>query len=306
MNRPDNLRIFIHAELVAFALLGLACGPPKLAGDADDDADDESSNGESSELSETSSSSSSSSETGTDGTSTSETDTNETLETGFVIPEDVGMWTEECDSFAQDCPDGEKCVPYSSSGGTWDALKCVPVLGTQAAGEPCTYAGTVESTDDCDATSFCLDINQEEMGTCLPFCSGTADMPECPPSSSCSISGAGVVNLCIPSCDPILQDCNGGLACYWANTDFSCIFTTSDIPPGEPCGFINDCVAGTSCMTADVLPSCVGAACCTPWCQLGAGDQVCDAVPGTSCVPFFEQDMAPPGYEHVGVCLVPP
>jgi hypothetical protein len=51
-------------------------------------------------------------------------------------------WPSECDPFLQDCPEGEKCVSYASSGGSWDANKCVPVLGDGAAGEPCSYGGT--------------------------------------------------------------------------------------------------------------------------------------------------------------------
>jgi hypothetical protein len=302
-----------RAKLVALALFGLwlfglACGPPKLMGDGDGDAgsgdEAESSTSESS-----SSSSSSSSETSTSETSTGETGTNDTWETMGFVPEEDEMWGDECDPFAQDCPEGEKCVPYASTGGNWDALKCVPVSGDQAVGEPCTYGGTVEATDDCDATSHCWDVQEidgEWVGTCLAFCTGTADMPECPPKTTCSISGAGVINLCIPTCDPILQDCNEGLACYWASNSFNCIFMTEDIPSGEPCGFINDCAGGNLCANAESLPNCAGSACCSPWCQLGDGDLPCEVLPGTTCVSFFEQDMAPPGYEHVGVCLLPP
>jgi hypothetical protein len=289
------------ACFVALALLVLACGPPKLTGDVDADADAESD--------DETSSSSSSSETSTTQTSASETGSTETTGDWTFVPE-LDVWeTIECDSFAQDCPDGEKCVPYGSTGGNWDALKCVPVIGDQAPGEPCTYGGTVDATDDCDATSHCWDVQDvdgEAIGTCTAFCTGTADMPECPPGSQCLVSGSGVINLCIPTCDPILQDCNGGLACFWANNGFNCIFTTSDIPSGEPCGFINDCAQGNGCITAEALPSCAGSACCSPWCLLGDGDLPCEVLPGSTCVPFFEQGMAPPGYEHIGICLLPP
>jgi hypothetical protein len=281
----------------------LACGRPKLtAWDAGDvDGEGETSGGESSWT--TSSSSESSTADSTDETSTN-TDSTETR--GFFVPEFDVSEQSECDVLMQDCPDGEKCAPYSSSGGGWDASKCVPVLGDQPPGEPCIYAGAVESTDDCDATSFCWDVNQEGEGICHAFCTGTPDTPECPEGSSCLISSDSSIFLCIYNCDPTLQDCSEGLACYWASGGFNCIFTTQDIPPGEPCGFINDCVAGTSCLTAEVLPNCVGSACCSPWCQLGAGDLTCEVLPGTMCVSFFEDNMAPPGFEHVGVCIVPP
>jgi hypothetical protein len=288
------------SKLVALALLGLACGPPRLTGDLEGEAG-------SGDGSTSTSSSSSSSETGTSETSSSETGTTQTSLASTFVPE-LDVWeSTECNSFMQDCPDGEKCVFYGSTGGNWDALKCVPVLGDQAVGEPCTYGGTVEATDDCDATSHCWDVQDvdgEYVGTCTAFCTGTPDMPECPPKTQCLFSG--VINLCIGTCDPILQDCNDGLACFWANNGFNCIFTTQDIPAGEPCGFINDCAGGSGCMSAEVLPNCAGSACCSPWCVLGNGDLPCALLPGTTCVPFFEQGVAPPGYEHIGVCLSPP
>jgi hypothetical protein len=294
------------ALVIALVLFGAACGPPKLTSDATSDADS------GNESTSSSSSSSETSTTSTDSTQTGTTDSTETTDsTGpypSFVPEPDVVEVFECDPFAQDCPDGQKCVPYGSTGGNWDANKCVPVLGDQAPGEPCTYEGVVEALDDCDATSHCWDLQDvegEAVGICHAFCTGTADEPECPEASQCLIGGC-CINLCIPTCDPILQDCGEGLACYWANNGFNCIFTTQDIPPGEPCGFINDCIVGSGCTTAEALPNCVGAACCSPFCELGAGDLTCEVLPGTTCVPFFEQGMAPPGYEDVGVCILPP
>jgi hypothetical protein len=85
-------------------------------------------------------------------------------------------------------------VPNSSAGRSWDDSKCVPVLGDQAAAEPCTYAGAVESTDDCDATSFCWEANQEGVGTCRLFCTGTLDTLECLEGSSCLFTNALVIS----------------------------------------------------------------------------------------------------------------
>jgi hypothetical protein len=294
-------------KLVVLALLGCACGPGSFRVDASGEAStDDSTTSASSSSSETSTT-----ETSTTDTSTTETSTTETTDSGetnpFVPTYDV-FESDPCDPFMQDCPDGEKCVPWGSTGGGWDATKCVPVMGDQAAGEPCTYHGVVEATDDCDATGMCwdvMDVDGEPIGTCTPFCLGTADEPECPEGSQCSVNSSGVINLCISICNPILQECNDGLACYWANNGFNCIFTTQDIPTGEPCGFINDCAEGNGCIATEELPSCAGSACCSPFCDLDLGDQPCDVLPGTACVPFFEQGMAPPGYENVGVCLVP-
>jgi hypothetical protein len=223
---------------------------------------------------------------------------------GFV-PEDDFAAVSSCDPFAQDCEPGQKCVPYGSTGGNWDANKCVPVLGDGKVGDPCTYDGVVEATDSCDATSMCwnlADVDGELIGTCAAFCSGTADNPECPVGSSCSISCDGSLNVCHKNCDPLLQDCLG-LGCYWTSGSFECVFTGGDgLNEGDPCGFINDCSPGLACVTAEALPSCEGSACCSAFCDL-AGPNC--TLPGTECAPWFEEGMAPPEWEDVGVCLAP-
>jgi hypothetical protein len=211
----------------------------------------------------------------------------------------------ECDPFAQDCPEGEKCVPYGSTGGNWDANKCVPVTGSGSPGDPCISGGTVEGTDDCDANSHCwdvMDVDGQPIGVCTEFCTGSPDDPICAPGTSCLIANEGSITLCILTCDPLLQDCGAGLACFWANTGFNCIFTAGDIPLGEACGFINDCVPGAVCLPADVVPDCAGASCCGSFCSIA--DPECPAA-GTECSDFFEEGMAIPGYEDVGVCILP-
>jgi hypothetical protein len=213
-----------------------------------------------------------------------------------------------CDPFEQDCPEGEKCSPYASDGGNeWNANKCVPVLGDQQPGELCSWDGIIEATDDCDATSFCWDVMEidgELLGTCAAFCTGTADAPECPGGGSCIITDSFSFALCIITCNPLLQDCAPGLGCFWANSAFACLFTAGDIPAGEPCGFINDCAPGNYCVEAATLPDCAATSCCTSFCDLDLGDAQCSE-PGTACVAFFNDGEAPPGYEDLGLCLVP-
>ena len=245
-----------------------------------------------------------SSTTSDDTTSATSTSTSSTDEGPlFVDTAEDGVWGgDPCDSFAQDCPEGEKCVPYSSSGGSWDALKCVPIQGDQAVGEACMYAGPLDSTDDCDATSWCWDADANGNGTCAAFCTGTPDMPMCPPMYSCTISGDGVITICLSDCDPLIQDCGPDEGCYWAGDQFSCVISAGDIPVGEPCGFVNDCAAGLICVDGGTLPSCADLACCTEYCDLG--DPLC-VLPGTECVPFFPLGEAPAGYEQVGLCVVP-
>jgi hypothetical protein len=228
----------------------------------------------------------------------------------FVPMTDFGPIASECDPFLQDCPgtvDGtEKCAPYSSTGTNWDANKCVSVTGSGAPGDTCIYSNTTEATDDCGVDSHCwdvMDVDGMNVGVCTSFCEGTADDPICAPDTSCLIANDGSINLCVATCDPLLQNCNAGLACFWAANNFNCIFTTQDIPLGEACGYINDCAMGLGCLNADVLPDCNGSACCGSWCSVSEG-AAC-AAPGTECTAFFEEGMAPPTYEDVGVCILP-
>jgi hypothetical protein len=248
------------------------------------------------------------SDTSSDSSDTS-TDSGTTSGSGFVPLTDLATCGGSCDPWIQDCPEGEKCVPYASSGGNWDSNKCVPVLGEQTSGESCTYAGMVESTDDCDATSFCFGVEEvdgELIGNCHGFCQGTPDTPECPDGFVCPIANDGSISLCIEACDPILQDCSNGEGCYWGTDSFICISTLVDpgIPDGQPCGYINDCMPGSMCATAEVLPECNGSACCSPFCDLGVGNVQCEGLPGTSCLSLFEEGMAPQGYDHLGLCIL--
>lgn len=244
-------------------------------------------------------------ETTTDGVDTSETSAAE-LDDGTMFVPPVDLPADACDPWTQDCPPGQKCVPYSSDrGGTWNANKCVDVLGDAGPGEPCEWSGIEEALDSCDATSMCWDVmvvDGASVGVCRAFCQGNPEDPWCAPGHRCLIPSEGAINLCIPTCDPLIQDCGEGLGCYWYGDDFSCIFTTGQLETGEPCGFLNDCTPGNFCATGEVVPGCEGSACCAAFCDLEA--PAC-AHPGTSCVPFFEEGAEPPNYAHVGVCIDP-
>lgn len=221
----------------------------------------------------------------------------------FVPDNDLIAATSECDPWVQDCPDGEKCVAYSSSGETWDLNTCVPVMGDGQLGDPCMYAGAVESTDDCGPDTWCWNVNMDGIGTCTSFCEGSPDDPICDPGYGCSIANNGSINLCLQECDPLLQDCEGENICFYDfSGNFVCAFGAGDIMTGLPCGFINDCAAGNVCLEAAALPACDGASCCGEFCDLT--DPMC-SVGGTECTAFFEEGTAPPGYENVGVCIIP-
>jgi hypothetical protein len=293
-----------RSTLIVLALLGVACGPPKLIGDASD-SDSESGEATTGEATTgevpANPSTSSHADTSTSETDTGDSDTNETNQP-FVAVSEIGGC--ECDPFVQDCPEGEKCVPYdATAGGSWDANKCMAVTGDQATGEPCVYGGLMDATDDCDATGICVDRDGDTLGTCHAFCMGTADQPECPDNLLCEIAEYGTVALCVEQCHPLLQDCEQPSACYWDDTGFHCL-PSGDWPTGEPCSDVNDCPPGNMCVEASLLPSCDGEDCCTSICEVGLEENLC-LLPGTACVPFFDEGAAPDGLEQVGVCLVP-
>jgi hypothetical protein len=243
-------------------------------------------------------------ETGETGDEIGDPSDDEATETGSFIPDDV-FQEPSCDPWMQDCPAGEKCVPFSNDGGAWNANKCVSIMGDGQPGDTCTWGGIIEATDDCGADSHCwdvMDVDGQLQGVCTSFCDGTPDNPLCGPGTACLNANDGSINLCVATCDPLVQDCGAGLGCFWANDNFQCIFTAGDIMNGEPCGFINDCAPGHLCAVADVLPACNGTACCTPFCDLTS--PVCTD-PDTECAAFFEEGTAPPNYESVGICIIP-
>jgi len=248
----------------------------------------------------------SSEESGTEesGAQTETTQTSTETSSNFV-PDMADTGDTACDPFMQDCPAGEKCVPYASSGGTWDANKCVQVTGDAQPGDSCIWDGPSAGTDNCGEDSICwdaMDVDGVAVGVCTPFCDGSADNPICDPQTSCLIANEGAITLCITTCDPLLQDCAEGLGCYWANSDFNCVFTTDGSGEGQPCGYINDCAPGNLCAAADALPECAGSSCCAAYCDLASPDCL---TAGTECVTFFEEGLAPPGYEDVGICVLP-
>jgi hypothetical protein len=236
---------------------------------------------------------------------------------GFIMEPDGGGAMMECDVFAQDCAEGEKCMPWANDGGSaWNATKCSPLDPNPAqVGDPCTVEGSgVSGIDNCDSAMMCWDVDPEtNMGTCVAFCTGSAADPMCEdPTTVCIIANEGVLALCLPGCDPLLQDCVEGQACYPVNEDFACAPDASgpDLGVyGDPCEYINACDPGLFCANPDVVPGCAGAAgCCSEFCDLtdAAGAMQCMGQGGgQDCTPWYAEGQAPPGYENVGACAIP-
>jgi hypothetical protein len=179
-----------------------------------------------------------------------------------------------------------------------------------APGEPCDVEGSgVSGTDSCELGAMCWDVDPETLeGVCVAFCVGSADNPVCEDANtSCAINGDGVLALCLPSCDPLLQDCGEGQLCAPVADAFSCVPDASgDMgAPGDPCEFINVCDPGMFCASTELVPGCdgAGAGCCTAFCDLGEAPPAC--LPGQECTPWYEPGNAPPGHEDLGACALP-
>lgn len=234
----------------------------------------------------------------------------------FLVSPDGGGSSIECDLWSQDCPPGEKCMPWANDGGnTWNATRCTPIDDDpRSVGEPCTVVESgVSGIDDCVRGAMCWDVDPEtNMGHCIGMCQGSEANPFCEdPCDQCMIGGEGVIAPCLPPCDPIGQDCDAGEACYPIADAFVCGPDVSGElgVVGDPCEFINVCDAGNFCANAESVPGCDGATgCCAPFCDAAAADPCDTLLPGTSCVPWFEQGQGPKGCVGQGIpgaCLLP-
>jgi hypothetical protein len=239
-----------------------------------------------------------------------------TSASGFIDVQDGGSPTFECDPWTQDCPDGQKCNPWANDGGTWNATKCVPLDANPAqVGDPCMVEGDPKSgLDNCMAAAMCWAVDAEtHIGTCVGFCTGTEANPSCDdPGTTCSITNGGSLILCLPVCDPLLQNCVNDQGCYGVGSHFICAPNASQPDAGnygDPCAFLNVCNPGLFCAAAGAVPNCQGASgCCSEFCDITSAEgaaQCQGAAGGQECVPWFEQNQAPPGFEDVGGCSIP-
>jgi hypothetical protein len=235
---------------------------------------------------------------------------------GFITRSDGGGGVSfECDLFAQDCMPGEKCMPWSNDGGpAWNATRCSPLDPNPAqTGDACMVEGSgVSGIDNCDIGNMCWNVDETGVGVCEDMCTGSAEAPICEnPDDTCSIANDGAISLCLPECDPLIQECDEGQACYPINDAFACAPDASGDPGvhGDACEFINSCDPGNICIGADAHSNCAGAVgCCSSVCSVmdPNSDADCAALdPGQSCEAWFIDGMAPPGYEDTGVCALP-
>lgn len=234
--------------------------------------------------------------------------TSNALALDLIGPPSAGG-TLACDPFTQDCPDGEKCMPWADDGGaSWNATRCTPIdPNPQQLGDACMVEGSgVSGIDNCDIGLMCFDVDAEtNEGTCTEMCSGTAANPVCEsPDATCIVSNNDSLVLCVPICNPLANECGPGEGCYFASDTSVCAPDASgDMgAAGDPCEFVNVCDDGLFCGNPSLVDGCDSIGCCTSFCAVG-DDSMC--APGQSCLEFFPDGSAPAAcLEGLGACSV--
>ena len=234
----------------------------------------------------------------------------------FTCPDPPGPSTPPggvCGLATQNCPEGEKCMPWANDGGSlWNAVRCSPVENNpNGVGEPCTVDGSgVSGLDDCDLGLQCFNVDPDtNEGTCAQICGAIDGAPICPEDTFCATYAAA--RVCLAACDPLGFECPIGYACYPAGTFvgpdeplppfFTCERVVAAAESLEPCEiFHGACQGGSLCFESEALPCNRGyAGCCTELCTLQGMDECPD---GLTCTPYL--DPAPNALlEGVGVCL---
>jgi uncharacterized protein YegL len=133
---------------------------------------------------------------------------------GFIDTQDGGTATFECDLWGQDCPEGQKCMPWDNTGqGQWNASKCTPLDPDPAQpGQACQAEGSgFSGVDDCQRAALCWEPDEDLAGTCVGFCEGSEAAPLCSdPGAWCWIGPGGLPSLCLPD---TLCDADGVCRC---------------------------------------------------------------------------------------------
>ncbi|RMG99084.1 MAG: hypothetical protein D6705_04210 [Deltaproteobacteria bacterium] len=210
----------------------------------------------------------------------------------------------DCDPGDQDCPDGQKCTAIAQ-GATRNHYTCVADGGDLPEGEPCTKSA--DGIDGCAAGTLCVE-DRLDQGRCLGACLNDGDCS----GGRCRQAPFDDVDYCAAACDPLVDTCPPNMACTPIQDGFVCTFPYEDDTgvAGSSCDpFANrGCMPGLTCLQGTLIPGCGDAGCCTVFCnttdpQAASECQSVFGTPGVTCVEFFSGPA--PGYEHVGVCMVP-
>lgn len=223
---------------------------------------------------------------------------------GFVVTPDLPPSEPvQCDVFEQACDEGKKCAPVGDGDLAW----CVAVLGAGVAGEPCTAeSGGATGVDDCALGHLCWYLDARGDGTCVALCTGSSLWPICAKEFACTVlADDSALWLCLPKCDPLVQDCSDGEICV-SYFEFVCLPDASgdEGQVNDPCFSVDDCDPGLVCtnLASAACDPQRSPSCCSAFCQLPDG--ACPNV-DQECVPWYAKGEAPAGDEDIGVCAIP-
>lgn len=214
---------------------------------------------------------------------------------------------EDCDGWNmpnQDCPEGQKCT----FDGDLFQSHCVDIVpNPKGLYELCQVSEG--GADDCGPGLVCWWAT-DGIGLCLGVCQGPIESATCAdPDIECNACGDCALGFCLPpECDPLTQDCPDDQSCIpIAELLFRCTVVASGAAGQafEPCDAPNTCDSGFTCANPAFAKECdpLAPGCCLPFCDLTMPTCPGD---GLACVPWYEPGLAPPGYEDVGLCRLPP
>jgi hypothetical protein len=320
-SRTTRLLAFRCAVTSVLAILSLTACPSKGGSATNQSTTDSADDGESSDDATTG-------EASDAGDSSVDGDGETDAGSDFIGPSPDMPMLPLCNPWTQDCPDGEKCAPVrlDPTSGAWDGNVCVPE-GDQPIGAPCTFVEDgVNGQDTCVGPGWCWAPDPDTgIGQCIELCNGPPNGLGCPITmGKCFVTSSGILDLCLPACDPLVDPCWDGALCVpdyrggYEPVGFVCTHrgTTNPGGPGDPCGCANCCQNGALCEDPNKvgLGNCpevdpASQACCTALCDIDQPDPdlACAeaGLVGTVCVAFY-----PPGTPEplgkLGKCVLPP
>lgn len=208
----------------------------------------------------------------------------------------------DCSLARQDCPDGNKCSAFGES---YDQARCVPVSGDRKPGEECTVVPGYTGEDDCETGAVCLRLDLVGPAVCFDMCKAVDPLCENGENFDCFQGVVGIVDVCVPSCDPLGNDCDTDFICVPEGQIFWCIPAVGNVPLFGACPNGNECGAGLFCASPIGAMECDPdvSGCCLPFCDLNGTEDACPGM-GQVCVSIYPPDDIPSKYSHVGICTI--